>query len=149
MPDEHNPNVDRQLEAEVAVGRAVNAIDRIVPGNVAPLSAGGGGAGGQFRIASVVELDSIIAQWTVIRNKIDSSGDKLRRARDYVEPPAKDEMSAKEAKATRNSLETAIDHNIEMSKYAQGYIDKLTDARNRYQNTEGHNTATVQHSDGA
>lgn len=155
MPEGTEPGtVDQQLNAEVGMGRVYNTVAETI-GRLpwvnppAHLTTGGGGEGGKFYIASVTELDSLIAQWTIIRDKITVSGRRLTQAVHEVEPPANDEMSRKEAEATRASLERAIEHNVAMGDYAQGYIDKLTAARHSYENTEGHNTSAVQHSDGA
>ncbi len=151
MPDGTEPGtVDQQLNAEVGMGKVVKTFNDFIPwGSDDPMQAGGGGGGGRFRIASVAELDALIAQWTVILHKIDASGRKLDAAAQAVEPPADDEMSRKEADATLASLSKAVEHNTAMRKYAEGYITKLTNARNAYENTEGHNTSAVQHSDGA
>jgi hypothetical protein len=58
-------------------------------------------------------------------------------------------MSRREARATVDSINRAVDHNLAMSEYAQGYVDRLTASRHSYENTETHNTSNVQHSDGA
>jgi len=140
---------EQQLNTEVVLGRVINTVNDVIPwGPGGHMEAGGGGSGGHFKL-SLAELDALVAQWTVIRNKIDTSGTKLERAIHDVSPPADDEMSEMEANATRDSLQKAVDHNVAMRDYAQSYIDKLTDARNRYENTEGHNTSTVRASDGA
>ncbi|CRK61191.1 hypothetical protein [Alloactinosynnema sp. L-07] len=140
---------EQQLNAEVTVGRVINTVNDLIPwGTGGHVQAGGGGSGGHFKL-SIAELDALVAQWTVVRQKITVSSRKLDDAFDLVEAPADDEMSDLEAKATRDSLQKAIEHNRAMRAYAQGYIDKLTDARNRYENTEGHNTSTVRASDGA
>ncbi|MBC6446791.1 hypothetical protein [Actinokineospora xionganensis] len=155
MPEGTEPGtVDQQLNAEVGMGHVYNTVAETIGklpwvNTPAHITAGGGGEGGKFYIASVAELDSLIAQWTVIRDKIDTSGEKLQDAVFRVAPPADDEMSRKEAMATEESLTMAIEHNRAMRDYAEGYINKLIDARHRYENTEGHNTSAVKHSDGA
>ncbi|WP_285504763.1 hypothetical protein [Actinokineospora sp. NBRC 105648] len=127
---------------EVTVAQVHEAVAKVLPGTQTPFAAGGGG-GGQYQLASVAELDALIAQWQVIHDKIDSTGQKLRQARDLIEPPAADEMSRKEAQATVHSLNQARDHNVAMRKYATAYIDKLVAARQAYENTEQHNAAAL------
>jgi hypothetical protein len=151
MPEGTDPGTtDEQINAEVAVAKVVNQIADIFSiGPSDPVQAGGGGGGGRFRIASIAELDSLIGKWEGIRDKIDAARGRLEDAASAVAPPAQDQMSVRVADALVASVEKAITHNRAMREYANGYIARLTASRHAYENTETHNTSTVEHSDGA
>jgi hypothetical protein len=55
--------------------------------------AGGGGGDGKWVFTSLAELDGVIKRWTGVRDAILTRRDKIRDARNLVQPPAEDIMS--------------------------------------------------------
>lgn len=142
------PNADQQIDGQVAV---INLLDNLpFFGNAArdAYASGGGGAGGTFQIASLAELDGLINQWQSLVDRMDESRQRLEQAVRHVQAPAQDTPSQTEAMATKDSINAAIDHNMIMREYAQGYVEKLQAARADYAGTESDNTSLVGHSDG-
>ena len=153
MPDgtgtEQPPGADQQIDGQVAI---VNMLDNLPFFGDAARNAyvsGGGGEGGKFEITSLAELDALIAQWQALVDRMDASRQLLLQAIRHVAPPAEDSPSQSEAMATEDSINAAIDHNMSMRDYAQGYVEKLTAARKDYAGTEASNASTVSRSDGA
>ncbi|WP_091453922.1 hypothetical protein [Actinokineospora iranica] len=139
--------VDQQIDLEVAVTTFAESVPRLF-GAQPEIVAGGGGEGGHYNITSLDEFESLIRRWQDVRDKIEDSGKKLGVAAQIVEPPADDQASTDQAAATVASLEEAVRHNTAMWTYAQGYIDKLTAARDAYAATEGGNADALRLGDG-
>jgi hypothetical protein len=149
QPEPQQPmTVDQQLSAQVGVAMVFNVANRMF-GTGQQYEAGGGGADGHYNIASIAELDALIARWQGIAGKIEAAGSDLREAARNCVAPAGDQASDKATSAARVSFGRAVDHNRAMRKYAEDYVGKLTAVRHNYETTEGHNTGTVAHSDGA
>lgn len=104
---------------------------------------GGGGAGGQYIFASLAELDTIIAEWEALRDRIRGRGVMLRRAINLIEPPADDLMSKFQANTAAQSLEKAQEHRQAMEDYATSYVAKLQTARAQYSATDSNNAAQM------
>lgn len=104
---------------------------------------GGGGAGGQFVFADLGELDGIIADIETVRDDIRNDGDKLRQARQLIEPPGEDIMSRFQAKAVIDCLDKAIEHNGVMVAYADAEIAKMREARDTYANVDDDNATRL------
>ncbi|MGB3444935.1 MAG: hypothetical protein WBA97_39870 [Actinophytocola sp.] len=104
---------------------------------------GGGGADGDYVFADLAELDSIITEWTALRDTIQVDGRKLAQAQQAVYSPADDDMSRGQAKALVESLDKARTHNDAMLAYADAYVEKLTAARERYAADEETNVARM------
>ncbi|RLK59788.1 PE domain-containing protein [Actinokineospora cianjurensis] len=117
--------------------------DRLVspPGTGAP-------SAGYFRFESLIVLDSLIAQWKTITDRISACQRQLTTAYDIVQPPAQDPASDSEAEATRQTLVKAIEHNKTMREYARDYVHMLTAARQAYAATEAVNSATLRSEEG-
>lgn len=107
------------------------------------VGSGGGGADGSYVFASLEDLDGIIADWTALRDRIVARGEKLMQAAGLITPPAEDSVSRYHADATVRSLQKARDHNIAMTTYADGYIDKLSAARAQYSATDEQSAANI------
>ncbi|GGS16228.1 MULTISPECIES: hypothetical protein [Actinokineospora] len=140
------PAAGDQIDQQVNMITVLENLPFLGPAATAMYSSGGGGEGGRFAISSLAELDALIARWESILVKIDEGGSKLDDALAHVLPPAEDAPSNFEAERTKASLQAALDHNIVMSDYAKGYIEKLKAARADYAGTESENTATVNNS---
>ncbi|MGH3861208.1 hypothetical protein [Actinokineospora sp.] len=89
---EQAPSVDQQVDAQVVVAKVIKVIPPFFGGG-ADLPVGGGGAGGHYAIASVADLDGLIARWEQRRDKIDDNGKTLDRIIRLIEPPAGDQPS--------------------------------------------------------
>jgi hypothetical protein len=114
----------------------------VVTGDIALGNAGyaitgsGGGGGGDYVFADLAELDSLISEWTAIRDNIQTDGEKLLQAAYLIIPPAEDDMSKAQSAATVASLDKAQIHNDAMFAYADSYLGKLTTTRERYATDE-------------
>jgi hypothetical protein len=93
---------------------------------------GGGGSDGQYVFADLAELNAIKAEWTRLHEDVLLDKDRLTQALRFIEPPAQDEMSRKQAQALADSLTLARRHNEAMADYASAYIDKLNAAHQQY-----------------
>ncbi|GAA3026238.1 hypothetical protein [Actinokineospora globicatena] len=115
--------------------------DRLVgaPATGAPTT----GSGGYFRFDSLVVLDSLIAQWTSVLDRITACNSQLQQAIDIVEQPAQDPASGSQTDAARRSFTRAVDHNLGMRDYARDYIRKLTATRQAYAAAESVNAASL------
>jgi hypothetical protein len=91
-----------------------------------------GGGDGRYVFADLAELDSIIAKWEAVRDRIRDNGRKIIEARDAVTPPADNAPSRIQADVLANSLDTGHQHNLAMFDYANSYIQKLQASRARY-----------------
>lgn len=98
--------------------------------------AGGGGTGGQFMFASVDELTGVITQWELERDAIIADRDAIADAYYQIGDPAGDDMSRGQASASRDSLATMWEHNVNMLKYAEDYISKLYASRDQMSTME-------------
>jgi hypothetical protein len=110
---------------------------------------GGGGADGDYVFADLAELDSIITEWTAIRDTVQLDGEKLVQAQQATYSPADDDMSMGQAKALVASLDKAQAHNDAMFAYAEAYVAKLTAAREQYVAGEESNVARMRRVDEA
>ncbi|MBM7771498.1 putative ABC-class ATPase [Actinokineospora baliensis] len=140
MPeDDITASVDRQISVQVGSGAV-----RRYPDNVATSE----GASGYFHFESLAALDALIARWHVVLAKISANARTLEESRETIRPPAGDEISTNEVTATKRSVQSALDHNIQMQEYTRSYLEKLIVARNEYAATEARNTVTVRASKG-
>ncbi len=104
------------------------------------------GGEGNYVFADLEELDGIIAEWSAIRDRIESRRHKLAQAYGLITPPAEDVMSRLHAGYTRGSLKKALDHNDAMRAYAKAYVEKLTAAREQYAATDTQAATVVRRS---
>lgn len=102
---------------------------------------GGGGTDGNYMFASIEELDSLVDEWLALRERIFERGRRIVRARDLIEPPARDPMSREHANVIAHSMAKALAHNDAMRTYTKKYIAKLTMSRDQY--TSDDNEAAV------
>ena len=121
------------MTGDIALGNAGYAIT----------GSGGGGADGDYVFVDLAELDSLITEWTAIRDAIQTDGDKLVQATYLIVPPAEDDMSGAQSAATVVSLDKAQAHNVAMFAYADSYLGKLTAAREQYAADEKLNAARM------
>jgi hypothetical protein len=121
------------VTGDIALGNAGYAIT----------GSGGGGADGDYVFVDLAELDSLITEWTAIRDAIQTDGDKLMQAAYLIAPPAEDDMSEAQSAAMVASLEKAQGHNDAMFAYADSYLGKLTAARHRYAEDDDLNAARM------
>lgn len=98
--------------------------------------AGGGGAGGTYMFTDLEHLDSIIARWVAVRERIEPHSRKLEQAARAVHPPADDLPSQRQAEALVVSIEAAREHNQSVFTYAKGYVERLEAVRAEYVATE-------------
>ena len=104
------------------------------------------GGEGRYVFADLGELDTIIAEWSAIRDRIEDRGNRLTRAVGLITPPAEDTVSRLHALRTRASLQKALEHNDAMRVYTQAYVDKLTAAHAQYADSEGQASAAIRRS---
>jgi hypothetical protein len=109
---------------------------------------GGGGAGGQFVFADLAALDTAIARWTALKDRIGGRGRKIARARDRCNPPAEDVMSRRQADAAREAMNKKLLHNDAMRAYADAYLHKLADSRATMAAAEQSNTHRLRNTGG-
>lgn len=143
MPEGGSPadqplTAGQQVDAQVMLGRVAETVGGIFGGDT-QIDTGGGGAGGQFQFESLEQLDALIKQWTDKVFAIRDRGRNIDAALRLVEAPAADMMSQLQADASVNSLKAMMEHNDKMVAYAENYVDKLTQARATYANTEDAN----------
>lgn len=104
---------------------------------------GGGGAGGNYVFTDLAHLDTIIARWVAVRDRIGPNSDKLIQAGDVVYPPADDPASQRQAEALVKSVNAASVHNESVFRYATTYVERLNAVREAYATTEQTNTDHV------
>ncbi|GAA2968654.1 hypothetical protein [Actinokineospora diospyrosa] len=142
MPDgDIAASVDRQISVQVGKGPVLTYQ---LPSEVAS----GSGRSGHFQFESISALDALIARWHVVLTKISANARTLEESHETIRPPAGDGMSANEVNATKFSVQSALDHNIQMHEYTKAYLEKLIAARNAYAATEARNTVIVRTSEG-
>jgi hypothetical protein len=105
-------------------------------------------SGGDYVFTDLSHLDHMIARWTTLRDDISADGQDIRQASRQIVPPAEDESSVAQAKATRASLAKGHRHNQAMFDYANDYVTKLTAARARYTSTEEDTVDRMRNVDG-
>lgn len=153
MPDGTTPppTTDQQIDTEVRVHETLDALPKAlgvitaitgIPLTVPAHDAGGGGEGGQYTL-SLAELDVLIGRWTVLRHQIEQSGERITRSMREISPAAEDTVSERFAAGMIKSMRSARDHNTVMWKYADGYVQKFSEARARYAGTEDSNSAAL------
>ncbi len=103
-------------------------------------NAGGGGAGGNFVFTDLAHLDSIIARWQSVRDRIEPHSQNLIDAARVVYPPADDLASQRQAEALVTSIIAAREHNVSVFQYTKSYVERLEAARAEYVATEESNT---------
>lgn len=99
--------------------------------------------------ADLAELDALIAEWTTIRDGIQTDGRKLQQAQQLIVPPAGDLMSQLQPSALNTSLDKALEHNAAMVAYAENYIGKLQAARAQYAAGDEQNAEQLRRVDGS
>lgn len=92
---------------------------------------GGGNSGGGYRFDAET-IKSKITQWEQLLDDLSNDGRGLMVARQAAQPPSDDTPAKKQVNATWQSIDKALDHNLKMQQYAQGYIDKLRQANGTY-----------------
>jgi hypothetical protein len=98
------------------------------PGKIG-VAAPGTGGGYHFDPETIAQR---ITDWEQVLDGIKADEVNLRAAWQSANPPSPDMPAAKNAGATRTSIQAAIDQNIEMQKYAQVWIDALQKANGTY-----------------
>lgn len=96
--------------------------------SVAPATPGSGG-GYQFDPETIAKR---ITDWEQVIDGIKADEIQLRVAQTNVVPPSGDTPASANAKATFNSIQAAIDHNMSMRQYAQSWLDALHKANGTY-----------------
>jgi hypothetical protein len=101
------------------------------------LTGSGGGGNGDFVFASLAELETIIAEWSTLRDEIGLDWDGFFQAQYQTNiAPAGDVMSEQQANAVNGSLNKALSHCDVMLKYVDSYVVKLAAAQRQYLNDD-------------
>lgn len=96
-------------------------------------------------VANLEELDSIIAEWQTVRDRIRLRADEIRQALNVIEPPSDDLMSTFQAQVAIASLRNAISHCRAMAEYAASYVIELEASRDDYLAADEDAAADVRH----
>lgn len=96
-------------------------------------------------VANLEELDSIIAEWRSLQDRIWDRADKLRQTAGLIEPPGDDLMSKFQAQVAIASLYNATNHCQAMAEYAASYVVELETARADYLAADEDAAADVRH----
>jgi len=94
-------------------------------------------------VASLAELDGVIAQWKEQKEAIFEDGRKIRQAAGALVAPAEDGMSGGMKDSSVKSLDALYQHNQAMFQYADEYIKKLEASRASMGNTDQSGKSTM------
>lgn len=131
---------DREKQAQTEIGTEI-AVNRVLaatqamfptPGGAQPaqIAAATSGPGG-YRFDPQTISDRI-KDWQEVLDEIKKDEVELRAAWQSANPPSPDKPAAKNAQATRTSIQAAIDQNFAMQEYANKWIDTLRKANGTY-----------------
>ncbi|GLW93076.1 hypothetical protein [Actinokineospora globicatena] len=116
--------------------------------NASALTTNNGGGSGYFWFESFTVFGSLISQWTSVADRIAVCHTRLSDAYNAVEEPADDGASGHEAAKTRESVLSALNHNIALGEYARAYISKLIDTQRAYAAAEEASRAALRSKEG-
>jgi len=125
------PEGDRGRQAQAEIQAAIGASQG--PAQIGPMVGAGlstvGVGGYQF---DPEQIAALIPKWEALKDDIDADLIALQTAAQHVSPPSPDQPAIVNATATAKSIGAAIEHNLELRRYAQAWIDKLHQANGTY-----------------
>lgn len=89
------------------------------------------GTGGGYHF-DPQQIAAMIPKWQQELDAIKEDRDELEAARRKANPPSADTPASQNAKATRDSIQAAIDQNMLMQQYAEAWIKALSKANGTY-----------------
>lgn len=92
-------------------------------------AAPGSGGGYHFDPETIAQR---IKDWQQVLDDITADRLELENAKRYANAPSPDKPALRNAEATRNSIDAAIDQNMAMQQYAQAWLDALRKANGTY-----------------
>lgn len=98
-------------------------------GDLADRAGASAGSGYKFDAEQIAQK---IRQFEDLRDKMRAKREELRDAAWNVAPPSGDRPAEAQARATKNSIAKAEEHNRSMQDYAQAYVDALRKANGTY-----------------
>lgn len=139
MPD--GMTGEKGAGAAIAAGAATEAVQETWGGSrwESGIAAGIGGGGGGFRFPSEEELGAIIIKWEDELEEIVKDRDDIDYAIDALVPPGEDSVSKAYTGDVVNLIRTLVEQNDTMRDYAEGYIEKLKEAKRAHAGQEDAN----------
>jgi hypothetical protein len=102
----------------------------------------GGAAAGGFQV-DPAELQSLITQWTDLRDTLRTAVKQVSPHSDSSTPPATDSASLTATNATQASMSAYLTHLQAMENYADEYVTSLTKVMQNYQISESANRGSA------